>query len=402
MYCTRNVTNSVVWVGVNDRQLTRFENLFPVPRGVCYNSYLILDEKTCLIDTVDSAAVDQFIENVAFALDGRTLDYLVINHMEPDHCSAIEHIVLRYPDVQLVGNAKTFQILKQFYNLDIDGRHIQVKANDTLSLGKHTLSFHLASMVHWPEVMITYDQTEKIVFSADIFGSFGALNGALFDDDVNYERAWAEDSRRYYANIVGKYGRQAQNTLKQLAKLDIDIICPLHGLVWRNKIDWILNKYQTWSSYTPEEQSVAIFFGSMYGNLENVCDILASKLSEAGVKDIAMYDVSATHVSQLIGETWRCSHIVLASPTYNTGIYPDMATLLHDMHALNVQNRTVGLIGSGTWASSSSKLILKELENLKNIQVLEPVVDIMSSLKVEQVADVEQLAQALVRSLGVE
>ncbi len=400
MHCTRKVTDDVIWVGANDRRLERFENLFPIPRGVCYNSYLMLDEKTCLLDTIDSSVTDQFIENISYALNGRSLNYLVVNHMEPDHCSAIEQVMLRWPELKLVGNTKTFQTIKQFYDLNLEGRCIEVADGDTLCLGRHTLSFHFAPMVHWPEVMLTYDAADKILFSADAFGSFGALNGALFNDEVSYEGAWLDDARRYYANIVGKYGRQVQNALKKLASLDVDIICPLHGVVWRNKLDWIINKYQAWSSYTPEEQAVAIFFGSMYGSMENAADILAAKLCEAGVKDIAVYDVSGTDVSQLISEVWRCSHIVLASPTYNTGLYPPIATLLHDMAALGVQNRSIGLMGSGTWASCSSKLMIKELEKLKNINVLDPVIEIQSSVKDEQVKDIEQLAQTIAGTLN--
>ena len=399
MYCTRKLTGQVTWVGASDRRLALFENLFPIPRGVSYNSYLILDEKTAVIDTADAAVSRQFVENVLHTLDGRSLDYLVVNHMEPDHCANIEALVLRFPEMKLVGNAKTFTFMQQFYGFPLEGRTITVKEGDSLSLGSHTLHFYMAPMVHWPEVMVTYESSEKLLFSADAFGTFGALNGVLFSDEVNFDRDWLDDARRYYANIVGKYGLQVQAALKKLSALDIAMICPLHGPVWRENLDYLLGKYDLWSRYEPEEKAVTIFYASMYGDTENAAERLAAGLAEGGVKNVTMYDVSSTHVSHLISEVFRCSHLVLAAPTYNNGIYPAMANLLHDMKALMLQNRTVGLVENGSWAPVSGKLMRAELEGLKGFQVLEPVVSLKSALKEGSLEQLDGLKDAILASL---
>ena len=399
MYCTRKLTEQAVWVGGSDRRLSLFENLFPVPRGVSYNSYMIVDEKTAVLDTADSAISRQFLENVLHTLNGRDLDYLVINHMEPDHCANIEALVLRFPKMKLVGNAKTFTFLRQFYDLTLDDRMITVKEGDTLSLGSHTLHFYMTPMVHWPEVMMTYESSEKLLFTADAFGTFGALNGVLFNDEVDFDRDWLDDTRRYYGNIVGKYGIQVQAALKKLSALDIRMICPLHGPVWRSSLDYLLGKYDLWSRYEPEQKAVTIFYASMYGDTENAADILAAGLAEGGVKGITMYDVSSTHISHLIAEAFRCSHLVLAAPTYNNGIYPAMANLLHDMKALMLQNRTVALVENGSWAPVSGKLIRAELEGLKGFQLLEPVASLKSALKGDSLEQLNQLKDSLLASL---
>ena len=333
LYCTRKVTDTIWWVGGNDRRLALFENLFPIPHGVSYNSYVIMDEKTALMDTTDPSITSLFLANVAHTLNGRKLDYLIINHMEPDHCSNIEEIMHRYPETTLVCNAKTLQMIGQFYDLDLTGRTMIIKEGDTLSLGSHTLHFVAAPMVHWPEVMMVYEDSEKILFSADGFGSFGALNGNLFNDEINFDRDWLDDARRYYTNIVGKYGAQVQAVLKKASGLDIQMICPLHGPIWRNNLAYILDKYVKWSTYEPEDKAVAIMYGSMYGNTERAADILATALSTAGVKDVRVYDISNTDVSELISEAFRCSHIVIASPTYNGGLYPVVESLLNDMNS---------------------------------------------------------------------
>ena len=399
MYCTRKLTEQVTWVGGSDRRLALFENLFPVPHGVSYNSYVIMDEKTAVLDTADAAISRQFLENVLHTLDGRPLDYLVVNHMEPDHCANIEALALRFPGMKIVGNAKTFTFMKQFYDLPLEERMITVKEGDTLSLGSHTLHFYMAPMVHWPEVMVTYESSEKLLFSADAFGTFGAVNGNLFSDEVNFDRDWLDDARRYYGNHVGKYGLQVQAALKKLSALDIAMICPLHGPVWRENLDYLLGKYDKWSRYEPEEKAVAIFYASMYGDTENAADILAAGLAEGGVRNIAMYDVSSTHISYLISEVFRCSHLVLAAPTYNNGIYPAMANLLHDMKALMLQNRTVGLVENGSWAPVSGKLIRAELEGLKGFQVLEPVASLKSALKGDSLEQLGQLKDSILASL---
>lgn len=399
MHCTRKVTDNIYWVGGNDRRLALFENLFPIPRGVSYNSYLIMDEKTTLMDTVDFSISRQFIENVQYVLAGRTLDYLVINHMEPDHCANIEVLVRLYPEMKLVGNAKTVQMIKQFYEMDLEGKVIEVKEKDELSLGVHTLQFFMAPMVHWPEVMVAYEQSEKILFSADGFGTFGALNGNIFNDEMDFDRDWLDDARRYYTNIVGKYGVQVQALLKKAATLDIEMICPLHGPVWRSDLGYFIDKYDKWSRYEPEDNNVVIIYGSMYGNTENAANVLAMSLADAGVKNIAVYDASVTHVSHLIAEAFRCSVIVVATPTYNGGIYPSMESFLLDMKALGLRNRKVGILDNGTWAPTASKQVKIILEEMKEIEILGEV-SIKSTLKPAGLANVEELKDAIMTSLN--
>ena len=399
MVYTRNISDAVVWVGGSDRRLALFENLFPIPRGVSYNSYLILDEKTALLDTVDSSIALQFLQNVRETLGDRPLDYLIVNHMEPDHCATIEMLLPYYPNLKIVGNQKTFQMIRQFYDFDVDKHAVVVKEGDALELGQHTLRFYTAPMVHWPEVMVSYEESEKILFSADAFGTFGAVDGALFNDQVDFDKDWLFDARRYYGNIVGKYGPQVQAALKKLSGLDIQTICPLHGPIWRSDLGYLLGKYDLWSRYEPEEKAVAIFYASMYGNTENATNLLADSLANAGVKNVKVYDVSSTHVSDLIAEIFRCSHIVLAAPTYNNGIYPAMANLLHDMAALQLRNRTVGIVENGTWNPASGKLMRAQLEALKDMTILEPTVTLKSSLKAESKAQLEALKDAIVASL---
>ena len=391
MHCTRKVTEDIIWIGGSDRRLALFENIFPIPRGVSYNSYLLKDEKTVLLDTVDRSIAGQFLENLAFALDGRNLDYMIVNHMEPDHCALIEEIVRQHPEVKVVGNAKTFGMIQQFYTFDIAERSVTVKEGETLNTGKHTLHFVMAPMVHWPEVMVTYDETDKVLFSADAFGTFGALNGNIFNDEIDFDRDWLDDARRYYTNIVGKYGGPVQTTLKKAAGLDISIICPLHGPIWRSNLGYILDKYNTWSSYEPEEKAVMIAYASMYGNTENLANVLAAKLAEADIHNIVVYDVSNTHVSALISEAFRCSHIVLAAPTYNGNVYPVMENFLNDMKALAVQKRTVAILDNGTWAATAGKQMADKIAEMKDIKIIEPKVSIKSSLKNEQLEQLDEL-----------
>lgn len=399
MYNIRNVTDEIVWVGASNRKLTLFENIFPIPRGVSYNAYLLLDEKTVLLDTVDSSVGGQFFENVEFALGERDLDYLVVDHMEPDHCALIEDIVRRYPKVQIVGNTKTFVMLEQFFGTDFSERSVVVKEGDTLSAGKHTLHFIMAPMVHWPEAMVTYDETDKVLFSADGFGTFGALNGNVFADEVDFERDWLDDARRYYTNIVGKYGNSVQALMKKAQALDIQMICPLHGPIWRENLAYILEKYQRWSTYEAEEKAVVIMYASMYGNTAAAADALAGCLAEKGVKKIAVYDVSNTHVSDLIGEIFRASHLVFAAPTYNGGIYPVMENLFSDMKALAVQKKTVALLENGTWAASTAKQMREKLAEMKDMTVLDTQVTIKSALHSGQRAELETLAEAIINTL---
>lgn len=399
MFCTRKVSDNIHWVGGSDRRLALFENIFPISRGVSYNSYVITDEKTAVIDTADSSISEQFIENVMHVLNGRELDYIVINHMEPDHCANIMNLVLRFPNAKLVGNAKTFVFLNQFYSCELEGKTITVKEGDALELGEHTLRFYMTPMVHWPEVMVAYEEKENILFSADAFGSFGALNGNIFNDEINFDRDWIDDARRYYCNIVGKYGLQVKAAIGKLSALNIKMICPLHGPIWRSNLEYLLDKYQHWSEYRPEDKSVVIIYASMYGNTENAANVLAAKLADEGVKNIAVYDISNTHISTLIAEIFRSSHIVLAAPTYNGAIYPIMYNLLHDMQQLNVQNRTIGIIDNGTWAVTAGKQMRDMLAQMKNMNVLEPTVSVKSSLKEETMIQLEGLKQAIIDSL---
>ena len=399
MYCVKTIKEDLFWVGGTDRRLALFENAFPIPRGVSYNSYVLMDEMTVLFDTVDRAISQQFFENLEAVLNGRSLDYVVVDHMEPDHCATLGELVARYPDMQVVCNAKTVSVIKQFYNFDIDAKAVVVKEKDTLTTGKHTLTFVMAPMVHWPEVMVTYDMTDKILFSADAFGTFGAMNGNLFADEVNFERDWLDDARRYYTNIVGKFGPSVQTLLKKASALEIEMLCPLHGPVWRENIGWYVDKYLTWSSYAPEEKAVMIAYGSIYGNTENAANILACRLADLGVKNIAMYDVSSTHPSYLISEAFRCSHMVLASVTYNGGLFSYMEHFLSDLKAHGLQNRTVALIENGSWGILSGKIMGEALAGMKNMNVLEGTVSIKSSLKDGQEASLEALAKAVWESM---
>ncbi len=399
MYCVRNVTEDLYWVGANDRRLTLFENIHPIPRGVSYNSYLLLDEKTVLFDTVDWSACRQFLENIEHVLDGRKLDYLLINHMEPDHGASIEEVLLRYPECQIISNEKAFLLMRQF-GFQIDGRTIEVKEGETFSFGKHTVTFVAAPMVHWPEAMVTFDTTNGVLFSADAFGSFGALDGKLFADEVNFDRDWIDDARRYFTNIVGKYGPHVQALLKKAGTIDIKMLCPLHGPVWRKDLGYFLDKYDKWSRYEPEEKGVLIAYASMYGNTEAAAGALAAKLVEKGMSNVVMYDVSNTHVSYLISETFRLSHIVLASVTYNLGIYPVMHSYLMDMKALNVQKRTVGIIENGSWACKSGTLMREFLdEQMKEMTVLDDQLTLASSLNENGIADLDSLADSLIESI---
>lgn len=395
MHTIRKIQDDLVYVGGSDRRLSRFENLFPIPRGVSYNSYLLLDEKTVLFDTVDDSISRQFYENVSAALAGRPLDYLVVHHMEPDHCSMIIALLHRYPEAKIVCSAKALVMLAQFYAEDMKERALVVAEGDKLSTGRHTLHFVMAPMVHWPEVMVTYDEPSKTLFSADAFGTFGALAGNIFDDELVFDSVWLNDARRYYTNIVGKYGAQVQALLKKAAALDIEMICPLHGPVWRGNLETMMEKYQKWSSYEPEDKGVMIAYATMYGNTENAANVLASMLADKGVHNIAMYDVSGTDVSELVAESFRCSHLVLAAPTYNGGLQPRMEAFLHDLKALNLQNRTVALLENGTWAPVSGRHMKAILEGMKNMTVLENTIALKSTLADSQYGALEELADTL-------
>ncbi len=399
MQNTRKVTDDIVWVGCNDRRLTLFENLFPIPRGVSYNSYLVMDEKVTLLDTVDVCALQQFMENIDYVLDGKEIDYLIVQHMEPDHGAGIQEMMRRFPNMKIVANAKTVQMIGQFFDLPQEDRVVLVKEGDTLTTGTHTFRFVMAPMVHWPEVMVTYEESEKVLFSADAFGTFGALNGNIFSDELEFDKEWLADARRYYANIVGKYGMQTQALLTKAAGLDIQLICSLHGPIWRENLSYIIEKYDKWSKYEPEDKEVVIIYGSVYGHTEQAVDALAGKLADKGIRHIATYDVSTTHVSELIAEIFRASHIVIACATYNGGIYPPMENLLNDMKALSVQKRTVALMDNGTWAPTAGKQIVKKLEEMKEMELLTQQLSIKSVLKNDREAELDAFAQQIIDAM---
>jgi len=395
----REVTEDIIYVGASDRRIQLFENVYPIPRGVAYNSYVLLDEKTVLFDTVDRSVTGQFFENLTAVLDGRDLDYLVVNHMEPDHSSAISEVLVRYPNATVVCTRAAALILNQFFACDISDRSILVVEGDTLNVGKHTLTFVMAPMVHWPEVMVTYDDVSGALFCADAFGSFGALNGNLFADEVDFEKDWLPDARRYFCNIVGKYGPQVQDVLAKAATVDIRILCPTHGPVWRENLGWILEKYNLWSSYTPEEKAVMVVYGSVYGGTESAANALAARISQQGIADVAVYDVSKTHVSELIAEAFRCSHIVLASITYNMGIFTPMKNFLLDLEAHNLQNRVFAFVENGSWSPASGKLMKEIVDRLANCSTVGETVTFFSSPSGADADALNTLADAVAASV---
>jgi len=402
MHNTRKINDDVFWVGSNDKRLALFESAFPIPNGVSYNSYLVCDEKTVLLDCVDKSVSGVFFENLRHLLQNGKLDCVIINHVEPDHCATLGELVLRYPDVKIVGNAKTVSMIKQFFNFDADKSALVVKEGDEICTGKHKFVFYTAAMVHWPEVMMTYDSFDKYLYCADAFGTFGTLNGNIFADEADFEHDFLDEARRYYTNIVGKYGAQVQAVLKKAATLEISALLPLHGPIWRKNLGWFIDKYQKWSSYTPEEEGVLIAYASIYGDTENAANIFAVKLAEKGVKKIVMFDVSVSHPSFTLSQAFKLSHIVFASTTYNAGIFVSMETLLHDIAAHNLQNRTVAFIENGTWSAQSAKKMKDILSPLKNITFLENVVSIKSSVKENDLADIQNLADAVANSLSAQ
>jgi len=388
--------DNLLWVGANDRRMALFEGIYEIPNGMAFNSYLLLDEKTVLFDTVDKAVQSQFLENIAAGLGGRPLDYLVLHHIEPDHSAALEAVLARYPEVTLVANTKSLAFVNQFFTIDESIKTLIVQEGDTLRTGKHNLHFVMAPMVHWPEVMVTYDETSRTLFSADAFGSFGALNGAIFADEVDFARDYLDEARRYYTNIVGKYGPQVQTLLKKAAGLQIDMICPLHGFVWRKNLDEILKSYTLWSTYEPEEQGVMIAYGSIYGNTENAAEILACRLRDKGIKAV-MFDTSVTASSRIVAESFKWSHLVFAAATYNAGIFVKMETALNDVVAHNIQNRKVALIENGSWVSSAGKLMREKLSTCKDIEFLGEV-SIKSAVKPDKLEEIYALADAIAGS----
>lgn len=394
MYCTKKISSDLVWVGANDRRLSMFEGVYSVPRGVSYNSYLLLDDVNVLFDTVDKAVGGTFFQNVEHALAGRNLDFVVIQHMEPDHSATLMELLLRYPNVKVVCNQKILSMIDQFFNMDLSGKAFVVKEGDTLNTGHHVLKFIFAPMVHWPEVMVTFDETTKTLFSADAFGTFGAMNGAIFADEVDFDNEYMDEARRYYCNIVGKYGPQVQSLLKKVHGLDIKMICPLHGFVWRRNLEDYFDKYVKWSTYTPEETGVMIAYASVYGNTENTAEIISSRLRDMGIKTV-MFDVSVTPASEIIAAAFKWSHLLFASTTYNAGIFVSMEELLNDLAAHNIQNRTVAFVENGSWAPTSGGLMRKIMSECKNMTILDETLTLKSSLKPEQEAQINALINAI-------
>lgn len=398
MQNTQPIQQDLIYVGASDRRLALFENVYPVPRGVSYNSYLMVDDVTVLFDTVDAGVAQQFFENVEAALYGRKLDYVVVHHMEPDHAATLMDLLLRHPEATVVTTAKAAQMMQQFFG-NQPANLMVVKEGDELLTEHHHLVFTMAPMVHWPEVMMTYDSTSKTLFSADAFGTFGALSGNFFADEVNFEHEWLNDARRYYINIVGKYGMQVQNVLKKAAALDIQMICPLHGPVWRENLGWFIGKHDTWSRYEPEDRGVVIIYGSIYGHTEAAALRLGTLLAQRGVKNIKAYDASHTHASKLVSECFRASHVVFASSTYNNGIFTPMENLLLDLKAHAWQRRTVAFIENGSWAAQAAKLMRAELEQMKDITIVGDPVSLKSAATPAQEEQLAALADAIVSTL---
>ena len=383
MYCTRKVTEDLIWVGANDRRLAMFEGVYSVPEGVSYNAYILKDEKTVLFDTADKAVEKVFFENVAHALGGRTLDYIVVQHVEPDHSALLSQLLLRYPEAQVIATARALDMIARFYGPVANAR--AVGEGDVLETGRHRFHFLLAPMVHWPEVMVTYDEA---------FGTFGALNGALFADEVDFFRDYLDEARRYYTNIVGKYGMQVQALLKKASSVKISMICPLHGFVWRKNLSAYIEKYDLWSRYEPEKIGVMIAYASVYGNTENTAEILACRLRDAGI-ETDMYDVSVRPGSDVVSAAFKWSHLVFASTTYNGGIFIRMEEALRDLAAHNIQNRTVALIENGSWAPQSGNQMRAILEKCGNIRILDEKVTIRSALADSQLPEIDRMVEAI-------
>ncbi len=383
------ISDSILYIGADDRTLDLFESQYVIPNGVSYNSYIITDEKVAVLDTVDARVSEQWFANLEKALAGRTVDYLVVSHMEPDHAANVERFARQHPEAVLVGNAKTFGMIAQFFDLDFKDRMLEVKEGDTLGLGQHVLQFFMAPMVHWPEVMVTYEQTEKILFSADGFGKFGAMDA---------EEDWDEEAARYYLNIVGKYGVQVQGLLKKAAKLDIRMICPLHGPILKEDLGHYLGKYQIWSTYQPEQHGVLVAYASIHGNTADAAERLAAFLRQQGEEHVELMDLSRTDLSLAVRKAFYYDRMVVAAATYDGGVFPCMEEFLHHIRSKNYQKRTVGILENGTWAPMAGKVMRGILESMKEIRILEPVVTVKSAVKEESLAAMKELANHCVNS----
>ena len=379
------ISNDIIYIGADDKEIDLFENQYNVPNGISYNSYLIKDEKIAVMDTIDKRKTEEWINNLENTLDGKSPNYLVISHLEPDHAYNIEHLSKKYPEMKLVGNDKTFAFIPQFFNIpNLEKRKIVVKEGDTLSLGKHTLKFFMAPMVHWPEVMVEYEEYEKILFSADAFGKFGSLDT---------DEPWDDEARRYYINIVGKYGLQVQTLLKKASTLDIKTICPLHGPILKDNLEYYINKYDVWSSYKPEEDGIFIACSSIHGNTFEACKILKDILEKNGAKKVILSDLSRTDMAESVANAFRYSRIIFASSSYNFGVFTPMKHLLMHLQERNFQNRTVGIIENGTWAPTAGKCMQDILVAMKNINIIDPIVTIRSRLNEESKLKLEELSK---------
>ncbi len=397
MYCTKKITNDLTWVGVNDRRLSLFEGVYSVPNGVSYNSYLLMDDVTVLFDTVDKAVGRTFFENIKYALHGKELNYVIVQHMEPDHSATLEELLIRYPEVVVVCNQKTSTMLNQYFDIDFSNRLWIVDETTMFNTGHHELCFVMAPMVHWPEVMVTYDKTDKILFSADAFGTFGALNGAIFADEVDFNADYMAEARRYYTNIVGKYGVQVSSLLNKAANLDISMICPLHGFVWRYNLNDYIDKYQRWATYTPETKGVMIAYASVYGHTENVAEVISSKLRDQGIKT-KMFDVSVTPTSEIVAASFEYSHLLFASTTYNAGVFITMEEVLRDIAAHNLKNRVIAFVENGSWAPTAAKQMKEILAPLKNMTYIDNMITVRSALKKGQESEIDDLVNAILES----
>ena len=380
------ISDSVVYIGVNDKTIDLFESQYKVPNGVSYNSYVILDEKVAVMDTVDKRATEQWMENLSQALNGRSVDYLVVSHLEPDHASNVQKLAELYPDMKIVGNAKIFSMLPQFFSMDLSDRSVVVKEGDTLSLGSHTLQFFMAPMVHWPEVMVEYEQSEKILFSADGFGKFGAL-------DV--EEDWTDEARRYFINIVGKYGTQVQNLLKKAATLDIQTICPLHGPVLKENLGYYIGLYDTWSKYEPESKGVLVAYASIHGNTKKAAEALGQMLREKGVEKVVVSDLAREDMAEVIEDAFRYDRMVLCAASYDGGVFPCMQDFLHHLQSKAYQKRTIGMVENGSWAPCAAKAMREIVDTFKDVTVVEPLVTIRSTMKDSDRKTMEALATAI-------
>lgn len=402
MHQEQCIKDDLYYVGASDRRQRLFENAYPIPYGMSYNSYLISDDKTVLLDSVDRSVEGVFFENLSAALDGRVLDYLVITHMEPDHAATLADLLNMHPEMMIVGNAKIKTMISQFFDFSLEHRFMEVKEGDTLNTGKHTLKFFFAPMVHWPEVMMVYDEKLKAMFTSDAFGSFGALSGNIFADELNFDCEWASEARRYYSNIVGKFGLQVLNVLKKLEKLDIELVCPLHGPIYREKEDISerIEKYKVWGTYTAEDSEVVIYSGSVYGHTEDFATLLATLLAKRGIRNIKVFDVSSIDVSYLLSEAFRAKVLVFAASSYNGGLFTPMENLLRDLAAHNFGNRDVFVAENGSWALTAGKSMREILSQLKKVHIAEETVSIKSLFRNEQYADAVAMADKIVQDLN--